>query len=575
LSLLNANAQDPDNDVLTYTYVWRNNGVAIPGATAAFYAMTPSDAGASLDCTITVDDNLGGVATATTPPVTIANHRPTFTGTPTLASTGNNVGDVVSLTNLGTSDVDGDTVTLTYQWYLDGWLPIASATGPTFTITVNELGFGLSCDITADDGNGGLTTVTSDSLALFNNPPVFVTPPTVSNISSTVGTVVEVQATVTDDNPFSTPVMTYQWRAAGVDIPGATALDYTIAPADIGVAIDCVVTADDQSGGVTTATTAPYIPGNGVPTFDEYPEIANAGPVAVGDLLTLQFTAATDPNGDLLTTTYRWQADGVDIPGATGPTYTVANTDLNAMVTCVVTATDPFGGFAQHQTAPVQPGNLPPAFTGTPAIANLNPHVGDTLTLADGFASDPNGDTVNFYYQWRHNGAVITGVGTNGPTLTVTPALAHQNIDCLIFINDGKSNPVQATTAAIAVGNTAPSFDATPAIANSSAVAGDTLSLSGVATSDPDGDTVTLSYQWRSDGVDLTGETGATLAVAATHEGHAISVALSANDGQGGITAVTVAALTIPAANTTAGGTTGDGSAGGGGGGCFIGTVGF
>lgn len=56
---------------LTYTYQWRRDGAAIPGATAAAYTVVPQDAGSALTVLVTAV-NGGGSAPAASTPVSIA-----------------------------------------------------------------------------------------------------------------------------------------------------------------------------------------------------------------------------------------------------------------------------------------------------------------------------------------------------------------------------------------------------------------------------------------------------------------------------------------------------------------------
>ena len=60
-------------------------------------------------------------------------------------------------------------------------------------------------------------------------------------------------------------------------------------------------------------------------------------------------------------------------------------------------------------------------------------------------------------------------------------------------IHDGFGGIASATTAGVTVTNTAPTFTSTPAIVETSAVVGDTLTLAD-STNDADNDTVTLGY---------------------------------------------------------------------------------
>jgi Reverse transcriptase (RNA-dependent DNA polymerase) len=99
-----------------------------------------------------------GKATSTIT-VTPDNDAPTFTGTPTI--TGNaKAGQTLGLTDTGTDDVEGDIVNVSHQWKADG-AAIAGAASATYTVTVTEKGKIITCSLTADDSNGGVTTFTT------------------------------------------------------------------------------------------------------------------------------------------------------------------------------------------------------------------------------------------------------------------------------------------------------------------------------------------------------------------------------------------------------------------------------
>jgi large repetitive protein len=93
-----------------------------------------------------------------------ANDPPVFTGTPTI--TGSPVtGTLLSASNTGTSDPDGDTVTLSYQWLSNG-SDISAATNSSYTLQTTDASSLISLNITANDGNGGTATVTTASLSI-------------------------------------------------------------------------------------------------------------------------------------------------------------------------------------------------------------------------------------------------------------------------------------------------------------------------------------------------------------------------------------------------------------------------
>ncbi|MBU0675046.1 MAG: lamin tail domain-containing protein [Proteobacteria bacterium] len=100
----------------------------------------------------------GGTNSAVAPPA-VCNNQPTFTGTPAITGTPVPV-KTLSLINTGTNDLDGNTVTLTYQWRADG-ADIGGAIGATLLLNVGQVGKTITCAITADDGQGqGNSTLT-------------------------------------------------------------------------------------------------------------------------------------------------------------------------------------------------------------------------------------------------------------------------------------------------------------------------------------------------------------------------------------------------------------------------------
>lgn len=110
----------------------------------------------------------------------------------------------------------------------------------------------------------------------------------------------------------------------------------------------------------------------GVPVFSSAATIvSDSGFYGVGDVLTVSFAH----NGT--STTYQWKQDGVNIGGATGPTYTVVSGDLTHNLTVVVTGTN-IAGSTNSTSAPVGP-IVNPTYTGqTVTLSDAS-----NLTLAD------------------------------------------------------------------------------------------------------------------------------------------------------------------------------------------------
>jgi hypothetical protein len=115
-------------------------------------------------CTIT---NL--TTNMTISPTFAVNNDPTFTGTPTITGFAK-VGKTLSLVDTLTSDIDGDIVTLSYQWAADGG-DVLGATSDTYNLTLNEVQKNVTCTLTADDGNGGDAKFTTVGVDVGNSFP--------------------------------------------------------------------------------------------------------------------------------------------------------------------------------------------------------------------------------------------------------------------------------------------------------------------------------------------------------------------------------------------------------------------
>lgn len=142
-------------------------------------------------------------------------------------------------------------------------------------------------------------------------PPAIVTPPQ----SLTVNQGDTIQFTVTANG---TGPLAYQWRHAGADLPGATGtsfVKFNAQPADAGTYQVVITNAfgSISSAPVTlTVQTAPVIT---VP-----PQNLT---VTVGASATFSVTANGSPSP-----TYQWRFNDMDIPGATGSSYTKAEVQL-------------------------------------------------------------------------------------------------------------------------------------------------------------------------------------------------------------------------------------------------------
>ena len=270
-------------------------------------------------------------------------------------------------------------------------------------------------------------------------------PATADYTASVDNGVIETMVTPTANDSSATYV---------VHLDGVVDADGVI-PLAVGTSVITVeVTAGD---GQTTRTytvnvtrAAPLnTPATGAPTI--------SGTSQVGETLTADVSSIADGDGlDNAAFTYQWLADDVDISGATGSSYTLAESDGGKAVKVRVSFTDDAGNpetRTSTQTAPIegqangQEGNSPA--TGLPTISGTA-QVGETLTAGITGIADADGlSGETFTYQW------VSGDGTTDTDIekatdsTYTLAEADQGkaIKVRVTFTDGGGNEETLTSA--------------------------------------------------------------------------------------------------------------------------------
>ncbi|QZD90975.1 autotransporter domain-containing protein [Qipengyuania aurantiaca] len=303
-------------------------------------------------------------------------------------------------------------------------------------------------------------------------------------------------------------------RSYAANIRGATAADARTAPIYYSV-IDNVTAlggtqyitiaqtpidpAAMRAAGGECATAANAIPGQ----MNQAP-IANAGPDAAGRggrLAGLSAANSSDPDGDTLT--FSWtQTNGTPVvlnnPDTDSPTFTTPPAQRSTQtLTFEVTVTDPSGASSTDQVNYTVLSNAAPQ---PDAGADQTVQGGDTVTLDASSSSDPNNDQLT--YSWSQSSGpnvTLSDPASAMPTFTAPAATGAEQV--LVFnltVSDGVANPPnsvvqidQVTIRIAAATNLAPIADAGT---GGTITAGQTVTLDGTGSSDPEGDAI--SYTW-------------------------------------------------------------------------------
>ena len=222
--------------------------------------------------------------------------------------------------------------------------------------------------------------------------------PTISGTAQVGQTLTANTSGVADADGLSNVQYEYQWLADDSDISGATNATHTLADADEGKAIKVRVSFTDDAGhdetltsGTTEAVAAaptPNTPATGAPTI--------SGTAQVGETLTANTSGVADADGlSNVQYEYQWLADDAAIAGATGLTYTLADSDEGKTVKVQVSFTDDAGNeetltsAASDAVAAAEPAEPPAKPRGLSATAT---HDQVTLTW-----DDPQDDSITGY----------------------------------------------------------------------------------------------------------------------------------------------------------------------------------
>jgi formylglycine-generating enzyme required for sulfatase activity len=445
----------------TLTYQWRKGGVAIPNATSTTHAIAKASLTDAGTYDVVVSNAVGSV---TSRPATLAVSAPPAIVTQPVGRT-LNPGAALSLSVTATG-----TAPLTYQWSKDGQ-PITGATAATYAVASVQLGNAGVYTVVVSNAVG---KATSQAVTVTVNAGVTITTQPAS-LSVNPGASASFSVSASGAAP-----LTYQWRKAGVNIPGATSSTYTIGAANAASVASYDVAVTNPVGTVLSAVAKLAL---------NQPVVITTQPVGrtlgAGGTVELKVVATgTDPK------TYQWSRNGAAIGSGTAATYTIASaqtadagtyTVVVSNVVNSVTSAPAVVQLAEGVTITSQPSSLT-LNPGTLAVFSVTATGGGTLT-----------------YQWRKNGSNI--VGGTSPTYRIA---AVKTTDAGTYTVVVANQAGSATSAPAQLAVNAPVAITTQPL-GATITAGTPYTFRVVVTG-----TAPISYQWMKGGVNIAGATAAT-----------------------------------------------------------------
>ena len=464
------------------TYEWaRVGGQVIAGATGSTYVVTLTEVGWQLAVIVrgtkTYYEQTVRITpeTQTVPVPDVAGSTPTISGSAAVNET---------LTAVPGAWTDG--TILSYQWIRDGEA-ITGATAQTYSVAAEDEGSRLSVSVSGSLNGYNSTTLTSASTAPVSLQALASSTPTISGTAEVGQTLTVSTGSWTDGTSFN-----YQWLRDGREISGASNGTYVVTVLDVGSAISARVTGSKEGFASTTLSSAETAVIPALTLTSSNPTIA--GTAEVGQSLEASVTGWTAGTSF----DYQWLRDGTAIPGATSSTYVVTIDDVSGELSVSVTGSQvgyTSKGLTSAATTTVPELTLDSA---TPSISG-EAEVGETLTAIPGEWTEG----ASLGYQWRRDGDAISGA--SGASYLV--AIGDVGSQISVSVTGRKAGYTTKTVNSVAT-TTVPVPDVQSSLPTISGVLAVGSTLSAIPGDWSEG--TAFEYQWRRDGANITGATGAS-----------------------------------------------------------------
>jgi len=485
-------------------FQWKKNNISIAGATNSTYSYIPSNNDA-ITCVLTSSELCTTGSPSTSNSITMTVNAQMPVGVSILPSSnpvcsGNTVVFTATPFNGGSSPG--------YQWKKGG-IDIPGATNSTYSCIPlnNDV---ITCQMTSNLTCATGSPALSNAITMTVNQPAMVSV-SIGASANNVCQGTSVTFTATPVNGGSSPG--YQWKKNGINIPGATNSTYTYAPAN-GDAITCEITSNATCISNITATsntvTMAVNPSAPVSILIS----ASSNPVCSGTSVT--FTATPTNGGS--SSGYQWKKNNVNISGATNQTYSYVPTN-GEVITCVLNsnANCATGSPATSNAVTMVVNSALTA--GITISASSNPACAGTVVT---FTATPVNGGSSPGYQWKKGGINIPGA-TNS-TYGYIP-LNNDVITCQMTSNltCATGNPASSNAITMTINQPVPVSVTIDASANGICQG---TSVTFTATLVNGGSSP--GYQWKKNGVNISGATNSTYTYAPANN-DAITCELTSN----------------------------------------------
>lgn len=528
-------SSDADADTITYTVSWTKDG-APTGIVDTTIDASLTENGETWTCLVTASDGTatsvaGSDFVVVSDYVNMPPEAPTIHIEPDPAQSDESLTAVIDVDSY---DLDGDTITYAYVWYVDGVdSGIVSETVPASDTLRGEI---WTVVVSPYDGYQYGSTE-SASVQIVNTPPTLASASISPTTAYTDTLLTAVPSGYTDDDGDAATYR-YQWYLGGNRILGA--VDSTLAETNFvrGDVIYAEVSPWDGTDLGASVTTGSITIQNAPPTTPTV-TVSPDTPEREQDLACTY--SSTDADNDAITYSLMWTKNGA-VTGITTATLDDSLTENGETWACLVSATD---GTATSATGSdsvlvydyINVAPEAPIIHISPDPAKSN----ETLSaIIDSGSFDLDGDTVSYAYEWFRNGATT---GITSSTVSASQTSKGETWTVIVTPNDGRQNGATASDW-VDIGNTAPTLTSA-SISPTTAYTDTTLTAVPSGFYDDDGDPAAYLYQWYKGGVAISGATTGTLVGTYFSKGETLYVLVTPWDGTSAGTTVNSGSLTI------------------------------
>ena len=545
----NADVTDNDGDALQTAplFQWTRDGLAIEGAQGRQYTVQTSDRSAQLRCEAVLPANADGFGSTAVGPVKSAP-RSYANSVPQIQSVQvSPVADAITNSQLTCAisvfDPDGDVVNTAAPSGVFTWLAndgttdtvIQGQSGNTLNVSQDLRRKTIKCSLGLNansDGRGApavAATLSSNAVLVKNSNPTLTDVSLSASVLPVVtGTVLTCNRTIADlDGDAFNDLPRYKWYADGATISGASQQTFNVRSRDRGKKITCSVELNANFDGQGSSAVPPVVSPNFVTPANSEPVISGVNvsstslaPYYPGISLSCDVGSISDPDGDNVEPTYQWY-DGSTALEVTTRQYSVTSEDRGRSLKCAALLADNADGWGSTaktsmslNSASIQ--NREPVKNFTPMLqpegsamihrsAAVRCVIPNTVT-----EFDPDGDPVMVKYIWKKAGSIFPGTPETGTTSDVLSLASDgasapgQQLSCAVSISDGLLTSTSISSANVTIQNRPPTIvsgsrtQLSPVTLYASSRAGsETLTCTGAQFTDPDGDSLTLSYEFR------------------------------------------------------------------------------